>query len=200
MRFSWKRPRRVLPEDPLYGERIAEVDRAIAEAGAETRVLFEDETELRRFPPLRKAWMPVGEQRSVPVPEENGKFALYGVLDPLTGKTITAPYPKGQSEHTKAFLKRVLGQVEGRTLLIWDRARWHTSGAVRELIEEHARLEVVLLPKRAAKGNPVEDLWRHLKGTIAANLERSLDALQEACRRFFKEMTPEQALKSAGLS
>lgn len=84
--------------------------------------------------------------------------------------------------------------------MIWDRARWHTSGAVRELIERHERLEVVLLPKRAARDNPVEDLWRVLKDTVAANLERSLDALEAACRRFFEEMTPERALKIAGLS
>lgn len=200
LRFSWTRPRRVLPEDPQYAERIAEIDRAIAQAGPETTVLFEDETELRRFPPLRKAWMPIGEQRPVPVPEHNGKFALYGVLDVLTGETITAPYPKGRSDYTKAFLGQVLARVEGRILLVWDRARWHTSQAVRELIAEHERLRVLLLPKRAAKDNPVEDLWRHLKDTIAANLERSLGALKEACRKFFDEMRPEQALKTAGLS
>lgn len=200
LRFSWKRPQRVLPEDPCYAERIAEIDEAIAQAGAETTVLFEDETELRRFPPLRKAWMPVGQQRAVPVPEQNGKIALYGVLDVLTGETIIEPYPKGRSDYTKAFLQQMLARVEGRILLVWDRARWHTSQAVRELIEEHERLEVLLLPKRAAKDNPVEDLWRVLKDTIAANLERSLDALKAACRRFFEEMRPEQALKTAGLS
>lgn len=37
--------------DPGYAERIARIDRAIAEAGPETTVMFEDETELRRFPP-----------------------------------------------------------------------------------------------------------------------------------------------------
>ena len=104
--------------------------------------------------------MPVGEQRPVPVPEHNGEFALYGVLDVLTGETITAPYPKGRSDYAKAFLGRVLARVEGRILLVWDRARWHTSKAVRELIEAHERLEVLLLPKRAAKDNPIEDLWR----------------------------------------
>jgi hypothetical protein len=45
----------------------------------------------------------------------------------------------------------------------------------------------------------VEDLWRQLKRTVAANLERSLAALKEHCRRFFDELTPEEALKMAGL-
>jgi transposase len=198
--FRWKRPRRSLPEDPAYAERIAEIDRTLAEVGPETTVLFEDETDLRRFPPIRNAWMPLGEQRRVAVPEGNGKFALYGVLDPLTGATITAPYPQGQSEHTKSFLRKVLGEVEGRIVLIWDQAGWHTSKAVEALIDEHERLEVLLLPKRSPQDNPIEDLWRVLKNQVAANLERSLATLKAACRKFFDALTPERALEMAGLS
>jgi transposase len=198
--YGWKRPRRSLPEDPHYAERIVEIDEAIAEATLETTILFEDETELRRFPPLRRAWMPVGEQRSVAVPAQNDKFALYGVLDIGSGEVITERYPKGRSDYTKAFLQEVLSRIEGRILMIWDRASWHTSQAVEALIEEHARLEVALLPRRAAQDNPVEDLWRVLKERVAANLERSLEALEAACRRFFERLTPQQALQTAGLS
>lgn len=143
--------------------------------------------------------MPVGEQWSVDVPASNDKFCLYGALNIETGRTITEAYPKGKSEYTKAFLSQVLDEVEGQVLLAWDRARWHTSQAVEELIGRHDRLEAVLLPKRSPETNPVEDLWRQLKETVAANLERSLDALKAACRRFFDELTPEEALKMAGL-
>jgi transposase len=68
------------------------------------------------------------------------------------------------------------------------------------MLAQHERIETVLLPKRSPEDNPVEDLWRHLKDTVAANLERSLEALKEACRRFFDELAPEDALKMAGLS
>lgn len=200
LRLSHTRPRRRLPEDPDYAERIAEVDRAIAQVGAETTVLFQDETEFRRFPPLRRAWSPVGEQREVAVPAANGKFALYGALDVLTGEAIVCDYPKGASEHTESFLREVLGRVEGDILLIWDNASWHTSKAVEAFLGEHERLRVVPLPKRAPEANPIEDVWRVLKNEIAANLGRSLDALKAACRRFFDELTPEQALVTAGLS
>lgn len=200
LQFSFKRPRRSLPEDPAYAERIAEIDQAIASAAPETTILFEDETEFKCFPPLRRAWMPTGEQRSVEVPKQNGKFALYGTLDIATGEVITEPYPKGKSDHTKAFLRKVLGRVEGRILLIWDNASWHVSKTVGELLEKHDRLEVLLLPKRSPKDNPIEDIWRHLKNVIAANLERSLDALKAASRRFFSNLSPEQALRMAGLS
>jgi len=200
LQFSWKRPRRKLPPDPNYAEHVRALVEAVATAGAETTILFEDETELRRFPPLRRMWMPVGEQWSVDVPESNDKFCLYGALDIATGQTITEAYPKGKSSCTRAFLERLLGQVEGSILLVWDRARWHTSQAIEKTIALHERIETLLLPKRSPETNPMEDLWRVLKNQVAANLERSLDALKEACRRFFDELAPEKALNMAGLA
>lgn len=200
LEYSWKRPRRSLPEDPHYEERMVEIERAIAEADSQTSIVFEDETELRRFPPLRSAWMPVGEQRSVEVPKQNGKFTLYGALDIQTGETITESYEKGRSDYTKSFLEELLGQISGEILLVWDRASWHTSNKVEEWMGEHERLSVFLLPKRAPEDNPVEDLWRALKDGIAANLERGLDVLKAACRRFFDDLSPRQALRTAGIS
>ena len=200
LRFSHTRPRRQLPEDPGYAETIRRIDRAVSEVGAETTVLFQDETELHRFPPLRGAWSPVGEQAEVAVPDQNGKLALYGALDVLTGETIMADYPKGRSDHTISFLGTVLDRVEGEVLLVWDNASHHTSRPVEAYVAEHDRLRVLPLPKRSPEDNPVEDLWRALKNTVAANLERSLDALREAYRWFFDRLTPEQALVTAGLS
>lgn len=199
LEYSWKRPRRSLPKDPLYAERMAELMQAIATAGEETTILFEDETDLKRFPLLRRAWMPVGEQRSVQVPEQNDKFSLYGAIDISSGEVHVEPYPKGRSDHTKAFLDEVLGCVEGQVLLVWDRASWHVSKAVEEVVDSYERLEVVLLPKRAPEANPMEDLWRVLKNAVAANLERSLKVLKAACRAFFDELSPEEALTMAGL-
>jgi transposase len=198
--YSWKRPRRRLPDDPNYEERMVAIEQAIAEVDAETSILFEDETELKRFPPLRKGWMPQGEQREVAVPESNEKFALYGALDARTGQVVVESHPKGRSDYTKSFLGKVIDQVNGEILLIWDRASWHTSGKVEEWIDEHDRLEVLLLPKRSPEDNPVEDLWRELKNVIAANLERGLEALKAACRRFFDALSPQEALRTAGLA
>jgi len=133
-----------LPPDPDYAEHVRALVEAVATAGAETTILFEDETELRRFPPLRRMGMPVGKQWSVEVPESNDTFCLYGALDIETGRTIIEAHPKGTSEYTRAFLSQVLDAVEGQVLLAWDRARWHTSQAVEKLISRHDRLATVL--------------------------------------------------------
>jgi transposase len=71
---------------------------------------------------------------------------------------------------------------------------------MQDRIEAESRLEVLLLPSRTPEANPVEDLWRLLKNQIAANLEQSLDALKAACERFFDRLSPEEALRKAGLT
>jgi transposase len=200
LNFSWTRPRRSLPEDPDFEERMRAIDEAIATAGAETTLLFEDETTLKRFPILRRMWQRVGEQREVSTPEQNGSFTLYGALDVLTGKTIMRAFEKGRSDYTISFLEQIVARTEGRVVLIWDHASWHTSGKVERWLGKHERIEVMLLPKRSPRANPVEDLWRVLKGRIAACLERSLDTLKASCRRFFDGLTPTQTLQIAGLA
>ena len=201
--FVWRRPRWFIDyEDPDYRQRmeaIAEaLDRALTDAGV--TVLFEDETTVRRLPPLRSMWMRRGEQAHVEVPSSNGAFPLYGVLDPHTGEAFAAPYPKGKSVYTEAFLGQVMERFEGRVVLVWDQAKWHTSKMVEQALDQYERLEVLLLPKREPQANPVEDLWRHLKRIVAANLERSLEALREGCRGFFTGLSNQDVLRMTGLA
>jgi transposase len=199
LEYSWTRPRRRLRKGPDYEERLARLAERIGSVRPETTVLFADETEVKRFPPLRRMWQPVGEQKAVWVPEQNGDFALYGALDICTGETYTEAFDREVSDHTIEFLKQVRSQTTGKVLLIWDQASWHTSKQVQGFLEDLGRFETLRLPKRAPEANPMEDLWRELKEQVAACLERSLDALRESCRRYFRNLSPQQALRTAGI-
>jgi transposase len=200
MEYSWTRPRRTLPPtDPeAYRKRLEAIVEAVAEAGPETSVLVEDETWIKRFPPLRRQWQPIGEQRPVRVPEENDKMALYGTLDLTSGETLIEVYEKGRSDYTIDYLHSLLEKTTGSVLLIWDQASWHTSNKVTEWLEKRDRIETYLLPVRSPEANPMEDLWRELKEQVAACLERSLEALLESCRQYFEALSPKQALRTAG--
>ena len=201
LEFVWRRPRWFIDyEDPDYADHMAAIAKAILGADDEVNILLEDETSFRRLPPLRQMWMRRGQQAHVTVPSSNGKFSLYGVLEARTGETFVEPYPKGKSCYTKAFLASVMERFTGKVLLIWDHAQWHTSKAVEKAVAQYNRLEVLLLPKRAPQENPVEDLWRELKRIVAANLERSLEALKAACREFFDRLSKQDALRITGLA
>jgi transposase len=199
LNFVWRRPRWYVDSgDPAYAQQMDAIERAIF-ADEQRIILVEDETNVRRLPPLRAMWMPRGQQTRVKVPSGNDKFTFYGVLDLSAGTTFTASYPKGNSGYTTKFLESLLKRFPGRLLLIWDQARWHTSKAVKTFLADCDRLQVLLFPKRAPQENPMEDLWRHLKRVIAANLERSLPVLKQACQKFFNGLSNKKALKMAGL-
>ena len=51
-------------------------------------LLYEDETIIRLFPPLRACWALRGSQAAVPVTGRNAKRTLFGVLNPRTGHRI----------------------------------------------------------------------------------------------------------------
>lgn len=201
LEYSWTRPRRQLPPvDPeAYRKRLEAIVEAVAKADEETSVLVEDETILKRFPPLRRMWQPVGEQRAVRVPEKNDDFTLYGSLNLTSGQTYVEAYEKGRSDYTIEYLESLLEETADKVLLIWDQATWHTSGQVTEWLEKQDRIETYLLPVRSPETNPMEDLWRELKEQVAACLERSLDALLESCKAYFEALSPDRSLRTAGL-
>ena len=88
-------------------------------ADPDTTLLFADEIEIKRFPPLRRMWQPVGEQQAVWVPEQNDDFALYGALDVCTGHTYTEAFERELSKHTIGFLEALEAQTTGKVLVIW---------------------------------------------------------------------------------
>lgn len=199
--YSWTRPRRELPEtDPEERRRrFSAIVEAVSEAREDVSILVEDETILKRFPPLRRMWQPVGEQWPVWVPEQNDDFTLYGTLDLISGETYVEAFEKGLSDYTIEYLESLLEEIEGEMILIWDQASWHTSGQVTEWLEGKDRIETYLLPARSPRANPMEDLWRELKEQVAACLERSLDVLLGSCKEYFEALSPEQALRTSGL-
>jgi transposase len=117
LEYSWTRPRRQLPSPANREEKMAQVRRRIAAAPEETTILSADETELKRFPPLRRMWQPVRQQRPVRVPDANDDFALYGALDVGSGRTFTRAFEKERSDDTIQFLELLKAQTAGKVLL-----------------------------------------------------------------------------------
>jgi hypothetical protein len=69
----------------------------------------------------------------------------------------------------------------GQLQKITNIRRWHTSKQVQRWLDEHERMEVMLLSKRSLRTNPTEDLWRVLENLIVACLARGLDIPNPRC-------------------
>jgi hypothetical protein len=62
---SWAGSRRQVRKDSEHKERLANVAKRIGSFRPETTVLFAKQTEIKRFPPLRRMSQPVGAQEAV---------------------------------------------------------------------------------------------------------------------------------------
>lgn len=85
------------------------------------------------------------------------------------------------------FLRLVLRQLRGPIMLLWDGGSIHQGDAVRAVLTRHPRLHVERFPAYAPELNPDEQVWGHLKGTLANGrpdtAEELLDDLTRVTRR-----------------
>ncbi len=88
--------------------------------------LFEDETILRLFPVLRRAWSLRGEQAGVPITGNNAKRVLFGTLNPRPGHRIGFRWLNMRQESFQAFLRFLRHSYPGRAIgLLLDEAPGH---------------------------------------------------------------------------
>lgn len=163
-------------------------------------VLFEDETDLLLFPPLRAAWARRGEPAPVPITGVNQKRVIWGVLNVLTGYRLLWDSPQQRAADFVEFLDWICWRLRGRHLaVILDGDSSHSAQATQDEAE-YLGVELLELPKRNPHLNPVDHLWRHAKQVVCAN--RQYDSLEEQVHAFMAYvygLSPRQALRKAGV-
>jgi len=201
--YCWSRPRWAAPAVGEAEQQVvqARIDEVVADLSGPDRIFYIDETIFKQLPVLRGMWMRCGQQRRIPASKQNPSFALYGAFDPIHGDQLHARFDRTITAHTLSFLEDIATRYpQGQITLVWDQASFHTSNPVDHWLADHPRFQIILLPPTSPQMNPVEDIWRHLKQRVAANLNRSLDALEHACQRFFRETSPDTLKRLAGVS
>jgi transposase len=163
-------------------------------------VLFEDETDLLLFPPLRAAWSRRGQPAPVPISGANAKRVIFGALNVHTGSRLFLDQPRQRAENFRAFLDLVHWHYRGwRVAMVLDEDSSHTAGGSTALA---ARLGIDLLwlPKRTPHLNPMDHLWRHAKAVVCANRQyRSIDDQVEDFLVYLYGLTATEALTKAGV-
>ena len=72
--------------------------------GRRDLVLFEDETDLLLFPPLRACWARRGEDAEVPLCGGNARRVLFGALNIRIGTRLFLERKKQRAEDFREFL------------------------------------------------------------------------------------------------
>lgn len=201
--LRWGRPRLGMPDkiDPEKAQKQWLIAQAVITAPPRTVTLYADESRLHLLPLVRAMWHWVGQQIRIPTPGTNVTRALFGALNIRSGQWTYLVRERMRKEDFIAFLEHLLVVYpDVPIILIVDNYSSHTAHLVRDWLAEHKRLRLYYLPKYCSHLNPVEAIWRQLKGKIAANrLYASMKMLLQAVDDLFAEMTQERALAWASM-
>jgi transposase len=166
----------------------------------EAVLLFQDETILRWFPPLRYTWAFQGDQAVVPITGRNAKRVLFAALNPRTGHRLIVRRFRQRQEDFQAFLRHLRQHYPGRPVwLLLDKAPGHDAVRSQALA---ARLDIVLvwLPKQCSELNAMDHLWKELKRLIAANRQfRTIDDEADHAEQWVLGLTTQETLRKAGV-
>ena len=129
-----------------------------------------DEASLYHQATLMRAWSAVGQTPLIKVTTQRTMTHFYGALNLATGKEVVMPSAKMNSEVTALFLLKLLAAYPDQPiLLLWDRAKWHLGAAVKTLLSDNQRLQILFFPPASPELNPQEHVWKATREAISHN-------------------------------
>lgn len=163
-------------------------------------LLFEDETVLRLFPVLRRAWSAKGEQGRVAITGRNAKRVLFAVINIHTGHRLVKSYSTMRQESFQDFLRLLRRSYPGRPVwIVLDKAGGHTTPRSASLAES-LNIELIWLPKQCSELNGMDHLWKQVKSDISANYQFvHIDEHAAAAELYSRSLTNRQAKIRAGI-
>lgn len=198
--YVWKRPRYVLDPDPRRAAKMRRIRQYIKELGPRDLVLFEDETDLLLFPPLRACWARRGESAAVSLCGANARRVLFGALNARTGTRLFLERKRQRAEEFQEFLGLIHEHYRGwRVSLLLDNDSSHTAKTSRR--EARALgIELIWLPVRCPELNAIDHLWRHGKERICANRQyASIEEQVHRFRHYLEGLSVKETLLKAGV-
>lgn len=163
-------------------------------------MLFEDETDLLLFPPLRAGWAKRGVPFPVLLTGRNAKRVVFGAINPQTGHRVFLPRSRGRSEDFQVFLQTIHHHYRNWPVaLLLDEAPSHTAKTSQGLAAQ-LHIELLWLPKRSPELNPLEALWGDGKDHVCAN--RQYATIDQEVGRFvdyLSDLSPQTSLRLGGI-
>jgi transposase len=134
-------------------------------------LFFGDEASFALWGSLSYTWGRRGHQPQIPTTGLRKGYKVFGAIEFFSGRLLyQGTEQRFQSDSYQAFLTYLLSQVTGPIILIQDGARYHTSQATREFLEQNKkRLTVYQLPSYSPDYNPIEYLWKKVKTKATHN-------------------------------
>jgi hypothetical protein len=163
-------------------------------------LLMEDETILRLFPVLRRAWSLRGEQAVVPITGRNAKRVLFATINLRTGHRICLCGTNMRQENFHALLREVRRRYKEHSVwMLLDEAPCHLA-AQSQRLAALLDIHLVWLPKQCSELNAMDQLWKELKGKVSANYQfSSIKEHAEYAEAWLFNLTGQEALRKASV-
>ncbi|AIQ62439.1 transposase [Paenibacillus stellifer] len=138
--------------------------------GKVDHLLFEDESAIRAYLALQYNWFPRGQQRKIKTYGQHQGAKLFAAIDYETGHALHREEEKLDAKAFQRFLTDILQTYSGKVVVVLDNAHIHHADEIQPFLKEHARLQLVYLPKYSPELNPTEGLWKWLKHDVVNNV------------------------------
>ena len=130
----------------------------------------------------------------------NARRVVFGALNLRTGRRLFLAREHQRAVDYQAFMEMVHRHYRGWPLaLLQDEDSSHTAGGSVGLAELLG-IQLLWLPKRSPKLNPMDTLWGQAKDVISANKQYA--TIEEHVTRFLshlESLSPGEALQTAGV-
>lgn len=162
--------------------------------------MAEDETDLLLFPPLRACWALRGQSAEVPLCGWNARRVIFGAMNLGNGSRLFLPQGRQRAENFQLFLESVHHCYRGRHVaLLLDEDPSHTAEESVELAWDYG-MDLLWLPKRCPKLNPMDTLWGQGKDRMSANKQyTTIDEQVDRFLEYLTSMSGKEALHTAGV-
>jgi putative transposase len=149
--------------------------------------VFIDESGISERPTRVRTWALKGQ---TPVIQFHFNWNHVSVMAGLSQSQFVFRLYDGsvKKEQVVEFLKALKAQFKRKLLIIWDGARPHRSGLVRDYLDSlNGYIQMAFLPPYCPDLNPVEYLWAWMKRHALANYcPDTLDQLHATARSKLK--------------
>jgi transposase len=145
------------------------------------------------------AWTDRGKPAVIPITGSRSKRILFGTIS-LNGGLILHDAEQGTQEEFQSHLHMIRAHWRGWNLILFlDRGSIHTAED-SELLAQELGIEVRWLPIACPKMNPMDHLWRHVKGDVLSNFaDQPLSQRIEYVYQYLQDLGPLGWSRKAGL-
>ncbi len=161
---------------------------------------MQEETIVRLFSELRRAWSRQGVQAQVGVSGRNDQRVLSLVLDIQSWQVVTLIHRRMNSQGFQQLLTLVRARYgTSPNVMLLDGGSLHRATAS---VKRAAELGILFieLPRQCPKLNAADHLWRSVKADVSANYQyRTIDAHAQKALHYVSELNPKERLIRAGV-